>query len=220
MTPLSHTIEDYLKAIYMLQEETTATTTDIARRMSVSPASATSMMKRLAKMGLVKHQHYQGVTLTKSGKKIALEIVRHHRLLELYLSEIMGLPLDTVHDEAERLEHHISEEFEDRMAELLGHPTHDPHGHPIPTKDGQVSEIIAHPLAEAQPGQAFVIHRVSDADPELLRYLKDLGLMPKVIGEIIEIAPFSGPITLRIGDKQSVVGYEVSKHVFVGSVDD
>jgi DtxR family transcriptional regulator, Mn-dependent transcriptional regulator len=212
---LSQTVEDYLKTIYKLQESGVATTSDIAKSMEVSAASATSMIKRLAKLGLLKHQSYQGVRLTKAGMKIALEIIRHHRLLELYLSEVLGYPIESVHDEAERLEHHISEVFEDKIAELLGNPTHDPHGHPIPTKDGRIIEVDANPLSHAEPGQKLVIHRVSDANSERLRYLDELGLTPKVRLEVLAKAPFNGPLTIRISEEERIIGYEISHHVFV-----
>ena len=159
----SPAVEDYLKAIYKLQGAAAATTTDIARSMNVSSASVTNMVKRLADMKLVAYESYRGVTLTPAGEKIALEIIRHHRLLELYLKEVMGYGWEQLHEEAERLEHHISEEFESKLEELLGYPTHDPHGDPIPTREGEISERVDRPLAEIEePG--LVTIRPADAE--------------------------------------------------------
>ncbi|MEZ4701504.1 MAG: metal-dependent transcriptional regulator [Rhodothermales bacterium] len=212
---LSQAVEDYLKTIYKLQQNGAASTTDIARTLDVAAASVTNMVKRLAQMGLVEHQSYKGVTLTPAGSKIALEIIRHHRLLELYLKEVMGYGWEQLHDEAEHLEHHISEEFESKIEEMLGFPTHDPHGDPIPTRDGHVEAIEDAPLTLMPVGQPVVIRRVSDADPELLHYLEDLGLMPRAEIEIVEKAPFNGPLDVRIGEKTHTVGYAVASNVFV-----
>ena len=176
---LSPAVEDYLKAIYKLQGADTASTTDIARTMNVSSASVTNMLKRLADMKLVEYQSYRGVTLTRAGEKIALEIIRHHRLLELYLKEVMGYGWEQLHEEAEHLEHHISEAFESKLEELLGFPTHDPHGDPIPTREGEIIQAADEPLSEIAVGQTVIVQRVSDVDPELLHYLEELGLMPR-----------------------------------------
>ena len=213
---LSQAVEDYLKTIYKLQQEdATVATTEIARALDVSSASVTNMVKRLAQMKLAEHEAYKGVRLTEAGRKIALEIIRHHRLLETYLKEILGYSWDQMHEEAEHLEHHISEEFEERIDALLGYPTHDPHGHPIPTRDLHVAESAAEPLADAQTGQPLVVHHVSDADPELLHYLEAVGLLPQTAVEVVEKAPFNGPLTLRIGEREQVVGREVAANVFV-----
>lgn len=213
---LSQAVEDYLKAIYKLQsDDGTVSTSEIARRMNVSSASVTNMVKRLAQMGLVTHQSYRGVTLTSTGEKVALEIIRHHRLLELYLKEVLGYPWHKIHEEAEHLEHHISEEFENKLDELLGYPTHDPHGDPIPTREGEIAERSTDPLANAEPGTSVAVQRVSDADADLLTYLEEIGLLPGTRVVIVEKAPFNGPITLRIEDRQCVVGYEVAKSIFV-----
>lgn len=212
---VSQAIGDYLKAIYKLQGDGSASTTDIARTLDVSSASVTNMIKRLAQMKLVEYESYKGVRLTETGEKIALEIIRHHRLLETYLKEILGYSWAEMHEEAERLEHHISEEFEDRIDALLGHPTHDPHGHPIPTRDLQITRIATTPLIHAEPGQPLVIHHVSDTDSELLQYLEEIGLLPHYAVEIVEKAPFNGPLTLRIGEREQMVGYEVASNVFV-----
>lgn len=216
---LSQSVEDYLKIIYKLEsEEKGASTTRIAESMEVSSASATNMVKRLAKMGLVDYQSYKGASLTASGRKIALEIIRHHRLLELYLLEVLGYSWDEVHDEAEKLEHHISEQFEDKIAQLLDDPTHDPHGDPIPTKEGLMPEMDAEPLVEAEINRKYIVSRVKDQDPELLRYLEKIGLLPGIKVEIKEKAPFDGPVTLLIENNEQVIGNEVAKSIFVAEM--
>jgi len=213
---LSQAVEDYLKTIYTLEAEGDgATTTKIAEAMEVSSASATNMIKRLAKMGLVDYESYKGARLTKAGTKIALEIIRHHRLLELYLLEVMGYSWDEVHEEAEKLEHHISERFEDKIAHLLDDPTHDPHGDPIPTKDGLMPEMEIDALNEAEAGREYIISRVKNQDPELLRYLEKLGLLPGTKILIKEKAPFKGPITLLIENDEQVIGHDVARNIFV-----
>ena len=216
---LSQAVEDYLKAIYTLEtEDKGASTTKIADSLDVSSASATNMVKRLDKMGLVDYQSYKGARLTDSGKKIALEIIRHHRLLELYLLEVMGYSWDEVHDEAEKLEHHISERFEDKIAQLLDDPTHDPHGDPIPTKDGLMPEMDATPLVEGETEQEYIVSRVKDQDPELLRYLEKIGLLPGIKVKIKQKEPFEGPVTLLIENKERVIGNEVAKNIFVAEM--
>ena len=146
---------------------------------------------------------------------MALEVVRHHRLLELYLVEAMGLPWDQVHEEAERLEHVISEELEERIAELLGHPVTDPHGDPIPTKEGQLEHPASVPLAELNPGTAAIVHRIADQSPEKLRYLGSLGLFPKVRVTLLEKAPFGGPMFLEVGESRCTVGGELARQIHV-----
>lgn len=215
MRMLSQAVEDYLKAIYKLQGESRAATNDIAEVMSVSSASVTNMLKRLTKMELVDHASYKGVRLTEAGTKVALEIIRHHRLLETYLKEIMGFSWSEMHAEAERLEHHISEEFEERIDEMLGYPTHDPHGHPIPTKDGHIADSATQTLADVEPGQRVVVHHVSDADSDLLEYLESAGLLPKSRVQVVEKQPFNGPITVAMDGTEQVIGREVATHVFV-----
>lgn len=213
---LSQAVEDYIKAIYTLQaEERPVPTSLIARRQDVSAASVTNMVKRLSKMGLAEYESYRGVTLTTAGEKIALEIIRHHRLLELYLREVMGYSWDKLHEEAEHLEHHISEEFEQKLEELLDYPTHDPHGDPIPTREGTIAEIATDPLSDVPVGVHVVVERVSDADPELLHYLEDIGLLPRAHVEMVDKAPFNGPLTLRVDDHELVVGHAVASSVFV-----
>lgn len=216
---LSQSTEDYLKVIYTLEEGSEKkgiSTKDIAAAMNVSAASVTNMMKRLSEMGLVKHESYYGVQLTDTGEKVALEIIRHHRLLELYLKEIMGYSWDQVHDEAEKLEHHISEQFEDKIAELLNDPIYDPHGDPIPSKDGMMPEEMASkPLSEAVTGKDYIIGRVKDQSPELLRYFEEIGIIPGVKISIKKREPLKGPITLKIENHEQVIGFDVAQNIFL-----
>ncbi|MEX0608566.1 MAG: metal-dependent transcriptional regulator [Balneolaceae bacterium] len=213
---LSQSVEDYLKAIFVLESEgEVASTTNIASALNVSSASVTNMLKRLSKLKLLDHQSYKGAALTPAGKKIALEILRHHRLLELYLKEVMGYSWDEVHDEAEKLEHHISEQFEDRIAELLNHPTHDPHGDPIPTKDGVMPEMAQLSIVDAEKDTTYIIGRVKDQDPELLRYLEKIGIIPGVKIEVLDKAPFNGPVKVLLEDKEEVIGNNIASEVFL-----
>lgn len=216
---LSQAVEDYLKVIYKLESEGKgASTTRIANAMDVSSASATNMIKRLAKMGLVDYQSYKGASLTKSGEKIALEVIRHHRLLELYLLEVMGYSWDEVHDEAEKLEHHISEQFEDKIAELLDNPTHDPHGDPIPSKDGIMPDMKDVPLSDASPDSTYLVSRIRNQDPELLRYLERIDLLPGTKVTVKEKAPFSGPITILLEENKQVIGRELAEHIYIAKL--
>ncbi len=216
---LSQSVEDYLKAIYVLETEGEgATTNNIAEVLSVSSASVTNMLKKLSKLKLINHKSYRGAELTKAGEKIALEIIRHHRLLELYLKEMMGYSWDQVHEEAEKLEHHISEQFEDKIAELLNDPTHDPHGDPIPSKDGIVPEMASLAITDAEENQPYIIGRVKDQDPELLRYLEKNGILPGVKVTILEKAPFKGPVKIKLEDKETTIGNSVAKDVFLVEV--
>jgi DtxR family transcriptional regulator, Mn-dependent transcriptional regulator len=215
---LSQAVEDYIKTIYTLELESNekgVSTTRIAESLNISSASVTNMIKKLAGMGLVSYESYYGAKLTKAGRKIALEIIRHHRLLELYLKEVMGYSWDEVHDEAEKLEHHISEQFEDKIAELLNHPTHDPHGDPIPSKDGVMPEMASKPLTEAEVGNRLIIGRVVNQEPDLLRYLEKQGLIPGVELQVIDKAPFKGPVTIKIDERELVVGHEVAVHLYM-----
>ena len=219
--PLGQAAEDYLKAVYNLHASgQEATTSALAGVLAISDASVTSMSKRLAQLGLVVHTRYHGVELTPAGRKIALEIVRHHRLLELYLAEVLGYRWDEVHAEADRLEHVISEEFEERIDILLGRPTVDPHGDPIPSKELELVEPTLIPLSQLDPGRPAIIQRVSDRDPELLRYLATLGMFPSVAVVVRERAPFGGPIHLRLNDSEHAVGVELAAQVFVRPIDE
>ena len=201
-------IEDYAKAIYALQHrcEGGVSTTALAERLGVTPASVSSMVKKLAERGLVEHVRYQGVRLTPSGERLALEVLRHHRLLELYLVEHLGVPRDRVHDEAEALEHVLSEDLEARIAEKLNNPTHDPHGDPIPSVELAINEGSTVSLAEMQSGDRGRFVRVSDADPEMLRYIDQRGIRLGQRVRVIERQPFEGPVTVRFGQREHVLG--------------
>jgi DtxR family Mn-dependent transcriptional regulator len=215
---VTQAVQDYVKAIYMLGlDQAPVTTGALAERLGVSAASATSMMKRLAEMKLATHTPYQGVLLTVVGRKIALEVIRHHRLLELYLREVLGYSLEEVHAEAERLEHVISEEFEDRIDRALGYPTHDPHGDPIPSKSGEMPPHAWRSLADVEPGRCVVVRRVSDQDAGRLVYLRGLGLVPDAELEVLERAPFNGPLRLLVPetDGELHIGLDVARSVFV-----
>lgn len=213
---LTQAAEDYLKVIYKLQgNHEVVSTTAVAERMTVSAASVTNMIKKLADMGLVAHTPYQGITLTAAGQKVALEIIRHHRLLELYLAEALGFAWDQVDAEAERLEHVISEEFEAKMDAVLGYPTTDPHGDPIPSKDGVLDESRYGRLADVEPGQSAVIRRVPDSNPDMLRYLAELGLIPDVTVDVLKKEPFNGPLLVKVGAIEHHIGHQVASSVLV-----
>jgi len=211
-------IEDYLKTIYALAEaETPVSTSRIAEAHHVRPGSVTSMLHRLAKLNLVDYEKHYGVTLTAAGKKIALEVIRHHRLLELYLSEALGFGWDEVHEQADVLEHVISEEFEERIAAILGHPTLDPHGDPIPDKDGVMVVIPSQSLTSLAVGQeAAQITRITDdANGDMLRYLAELGLTPGTAVQVLQAAPFDGPLTVKINNREVVIGRTIANVIFV-----
>lgn len=213
---LSEAVQDYLKAIYKLQAGGGAVSTSaLADAMGVSAPSATGMVKKLAGLRLARHTRYQGVVLTRAGERIALEIIRHHRLLELYLAEALGYTWDRVHEEAERLEHVISEEFEAKIFEVLGRPTRDPHGDPIPAKDGTEITADHERLSDLEPGAKGVIRQVSDSDGEMLRYLGTRGLVPDTALEVLDKAPFNGPLTVRTGRTSHVIGRELAGHIWV-----
>lgn len=221
---LSEAVQDYLKVIYKLSRAPEAaamvSTTLIAERMEVSAASATNMIKKLAELRLLEHRPYQGVELTPSGVKMALEIVRHHRLLELYLRQALGYDWDTVDAEAERLEHAISEDLEDRIDEALGFPTVGAHGEPIPTKDGNIAEPEYSRLADLREGQRACIRQVSDRDPELLRYLDRSGLVLGTRIRISEKAPFRGPIRLDVFERgEQHIGLDVAEAIYVDVIE-
>lgn len=213
---LSEAVQDYLKAIYKLQQTGgIVTTSALAEAMGVAAPSATGMVKRLAGLKLVRHHPYRGVLLTKAGQKMALEVLRHHRLLELYLAEALGYTWDKVHEEAERLEHVISEELEEKIFQALGRPTRDPHGEPIPGRDGTLAAVEIEPLSELAAGTSGVIRQVSDSHAEMLRYLGARGLVPDAAVEILDRAPFNGPITVRIGKVSHMLGRELAGHIWV-----
>ena len=213
---VSESAQDYLKAIWKLQAaHGEATTSALAGELGVSPASATAMLKKLDRLGLVQHEPYHGARLTPAGERVALEVIRHHRLLELYLKEALGLSWDQVHAEAERLEHYLSDEVEARIDAALGYPTRDPHGDPIPTAELVLETGERRTLVDVAAGDEAVVRRVPDSDPELLRYLADLGLVPECPVVMIEQAPFEGPVTLEIGGMTHSIGRSVAARIEV-----
>ena len=213
---ISQSMEDYLKAIYKLGAGSEQVPTSVlADYMGVAPASVTNMCKKLAELKLVEYEPYQGVKFTPAGEKVALEIVRHHRLIELYLADALGVPWDQVHAEAEKLEHVISEDLEERMAAALGDPQFDPHGAPIPSRTGAVSHQETGHLADMRVGDRLTVVEVDDADPELLRYLGEMGLYPGTEIYLRQRAPFNGPLTLDVNEAEYNLGYEAAKAVLV-----
>lgn len=204
----SPAVEDYAKATYALQARAggAVTTNALAERLDLTPGSVSAMVKKLDELGLVLHVPYRGIELTGAGERVALEVLRHHRLLELYLAESLDVPWDRVHEEAEVLEHHISEELEERIATKLGHPTHDPHGDPIPTAELTIDEGDTVSLQQLDPGMRGRFVRVSDADPEMLRYLAERGIAPGDRFEIVDKQPFGGPIFARFGRDTHILG--------------
>ena len=210
--PLTRSVEDYLKVIYNLSlEGRAAATSDIAHRLELSAPSVSGMVKRLSEQGLLEHVPYKGVQLTVEGRRAALRMIRRHRILEVYLVARLGYTWDTVHEEAERLEHAVSDGLIERMAEALGNPEADPHGEPIPTAEGWVEEVQATPLAEIPAGETVEVRRVTAGDPDRLRYLASVGLQPGAIVTVIERQPFSGPITLRVAEQERVIGHELAE---------
>jgi DtxR family transcriptional regulator, Mn-dependent transcriptional regulator len=204
----SPAVEDYAKAIYAIaqRDDGPATTNALAERLGVTPASASGMCKRLGELGLVDHVPYKGVELTADGERVALEVIRHHRLLELYLAESLDVPWDRVHAEAEVLEHVLSEELEELIAAKLGNPTVDPHGDPIPTADLVIEERATTALADLGAGERATFVRISDSDPEMLRYLAERGIAPGDDLEVLDKHPFEGPTFARFGDDVHVLG--------------
>ena len=213
-TQLTSAVEDYLKAIYALDAEgRRATTSALAERMEVSAPSATAMMKRLAELGLVERAPYRGVVLTERGRLCALEVLRHHRLLELYLADSLGMSLDEVHAEAEKLEHVLSEELEARIDAALGFPTRDPHGDPIPDRELRIAADALRSLADLGPGDSAMVVRVPDGDPALLRYLAEIALVPGQELELTRSAPFGGPLTVRTDNGEHAIARELAATV-------
>ena len=205
---LSDAIENYAKAIYALESRGggPVSTNALAERLDVTPASASAMVKKLAERGLAEHEPYRGVSLTAAGRRVALEVVRHHRLLELYLAEHLGVPWDRVHEEAEALEHVLSEDLESRIAAKLGNPTHDPHGDPIPAADLTIDEGETRSVASLEAGDRGRFVRVSDSDPDMLRYLDERGVRLGDELEVLDRQPFGGPLTVRVGAAEQVLG--------------
>jgi DtxR family Mn-dependent transcriptional regulator len=207
---LTRSVEDYLKAIYQLSPEgRPASTSEIAQLLALSPPSVTGMVKRLSEHGLLEHLPYRGVLLTDQGRRAAIRMVRRHRLIEAYLVEFLGYSWDTVHEEAERLEHAVSDTMIERMAAALGNPTVDPHGDPIPRADGSIDEIIGTPLADIPVGETVEIHRVHGSQPERLRYIASLGLRPGVRVTVVDRQPVDDLVTIQVGQENQVIGREL-----------
>jgi DtxR family Mn-dependent transcriptional regulator len=216
-TPLvTAPVEDYLKVIFELESAAgVAGTNEIAAELGFAPASVSGMVRRLAEQGLITHERYRGVKLTKSGRRAALRTIRRHRVIEAYLTRALGMPWDRVHDEAERLEHAASDELVDRMAAAIGEPTTDPHGAPIPTREGTLEEPPLRTLAEIRVGERVSVQRVGDRDPGQLRYLAELGITPGRQVEVVSRAPFDGPIELRVGRGTRSIGPALARQILV-----
>ena len=211
--------ENYAKAIYQLQgPDGTVGTGVIAERLGVTPASASAMLRKLADEGLLEYTPYHGARLSSTGEQLALEMIRHHRLIELFLAEVLGMPWDRVHAEAEVLEHHISEELEELIAAKLGEPARDPHGDPIPSRELDLASDDSVPLSQLAPGQSGTFVRVSDRDSEMLRYLDDRGIHPGVRLEVRGREPFRGPVSIEVGGRSHLLGGELIERMRVGEV--
>lgn len=210
-------IEDYAKAIYALEQRhgDAVSTNALAERLRVTSGSASAMVKRLDGLGLVTHVPYRGVRLTEPGRRVALDVLRRHRLLERFLSDELDVPWDRVHAEAEVLEHVLSEELAERIAAKLNHPTHDPHGDPIPTLEGYIGDVQTRALADLGPGEGGVLTRVSDSSPELLRYLAERGIEIGMNVEVRGHEPFEGPLTVALGGREHLLGREVARAIRV-----
>lgn len=212
-------VEDYIKAIYLLIERGEAPSTNrIAEELSVRAASVTGMLKKLAQLNLIEYQPYRPLALTEAGRKIALEMIRHHRLIELFLAEALGVPWDAVHDEAEKLEHVISEDLEDRIDAALGHPRFDPHGDPIPARDGSIVPRDLRALADLAAGADASVARVRNQAPEVLRHLGDLGVTPGVRVLVVRHEPLQGPLTLNIDGREYVLARALARDILVDEV--
>jgi DtxR family Mn-dependent transcriptional regulator len=213
---VSDAAQDYLREIYKLQAESErVSTTALARRMRVTPPSASAMVKKLAALGFAEHVPYRGVRLTQAGERIALEVLRHHRLLELYLTQTLEIGIDAVHSEADRLEHALSEELESLIDEALGRPTHDPHGHPIPSARLKIERSKTKPLTELEPGSEATVQTVPDGDGELLRYLMNIFLVPGQSVTLLQAAPFNGPLTVRANGRETAISAELAAQIRV-----
>jgi DtxR family Mn-dependent transcriptional regulator len=210
--PLTRSVEDYLKAIYHLSlKGQPATTSEIAQRLELSAPSVSGMVKRLSEQGLLAHVPYRGVELTAEGRRVALRMLRRHRIIEAYLVAFLKYGWEQVHQEAERLEHAVSEALIERMAEALGNPRFDPHGDPIPDADGSVSELVYTPLTEIPVGETAEIRLVDTSQPERLRYIAARGLTPGARVSVIDREPFNGPITIRVGGKRHIIGDQLGQ---------
>ncbi|MCU0633383.1 MAG: metal-dependent transcriptional regulator [Gemmatimonadaceae bacterium] len=217
--PVTASVEDYLKAIYELERASgaAAATNELAERLDVAPASVTGMVRRLAEQGLIDYEKYRGMRLTADGRTVALRTIRRHRILETFLSRALGMPWDSVHAEAEQLEHATSDAVIDRMAHWLGDPAVDPHGAPIPSRDGTVDETRLSSIADLEVGHEACVVRVSDRNGDLLRYLAEIALVPGATVTLLARAPFEGPLTLRVGGEERLVGPALARQVLVES---
>ncbi len=214
--PLTAPVEDYLKAIYEIERSGNAAgTKEIADALRIAPASVSGMVRRLAEQGLITHKRYRGVRLTDKGRRAALLTLRRHRVIEAYLAEALGYPWDRVHQEAELLEHAASDELVDRMAAAIGEPETDPHGAPIPSRNGTIDERRLLSLDDLPPAAEVRIMRVEDGDPERLRYLGGLGIRPGAKVRVVEREPFGGPITVRVARTERKIGPELAREVLV-----
>ncbi|MBN1136687.1 MAG: metal-dependent transcriptional regulator [Anaerolineae bacterium] len=217
----SFSIQEYLQAIYRLQvKHAPVSTTKLAAHLDVAPASVTGMVRKLDRQGLVEYVPYQGVTLTPAGKQEALRLLRIHRLWELFLTKALGIPWDEVHAEAHRLEHATSDRLADRLAEFLDQPQTDPHGQRIPSRDGALPSRDTRPLSAVGVGQVVTLAEVPDGDPELLRYLGELALYPGTEFEVVAVAPFNGPLTIRLAGGEQVLGRELAEQLLVTDTKD
>jgi DtxR family Mn-dependent transcriptional regulator len=205
-------VEDYSKAIFALESrrDEPVSTNALAERLGITPGSVSAMLKRLGELGLITHSPYKGVRLTDDGRRIALEVIRHHRLLESYLAQALDMPWDRVHDEAEVLEHVLSDDLEELIAAKLGHPTVDPHGDPIPTAELEIEELATDRLESLEPGDAGLFVRVSDSDPEMLRYLAERGISPGDSFRVLDRQPFGGPLFVAFGERQHAIGGQLA----------
>jgi DtxR family Mn-dependent transcriptional regulator len=207
---LTRSAEDYLKVIFALSADAPASTTQIAERLDLAPASVSGMIRRLSDQRLLEHEPYRGVVLTPAGRRVALRVLRRHRIIEAYLLEFLGYRLDEVHEEADRLEHAVSDGLVERMASALGHPNFDPHGDPIPDRNGRLRELSYTPLPELQLRTDAELRRVDTSDPARLRYVADAGLVPGAIVRLVDRQPFDGPVTVRVGGSERVLGHDIA----------
>jgi DtxR family Mn-dependent transcriptional regulator len=212
---ITPSVEDYLKAIYALQGRGAVTTMLLTEYLRLKPSSITSMLKKLAELNLVSYTPYQGARLTSSGERVALEVLRHHRLIELFLVRVLGYSWDEVHEEAEALEHHISEKLEARIAAYLGHPQFDPHGDPIPTVDGALPICPDCRLSDVPVGSSGQVVRVCSQQPEELRYLAEVGLVPGARLEVINVGPFAGPVSVRVAEREHALDQRMAQAICV-----
>lgn len=217
----SEAIEDFLKAIYLLQQEHERVQTSmLADALGITAPSTTEMAKKLAKANLVVHEPYRGIQLTQAGERIALEIIRHHRLIELFLVEALGYAWDEVHEEAERMEHAVSERLAERIAEYLSNPRFDPHGDPIPSAEGSVAARALTSLSEWSLHQQGRVARLVDQSPDMLRYLAEKGLIVGASVQVVARDPFDGPLSLVVNDEAQIIGKNVAAHVLIDRIDD